>query len=53
VRWEKAPFDHPELMIPHGVKPATGKDTLITLPAVGAAGATTPLGRFLNLKPLQ
>ena len=40
-------------MIPHGIKPATGKDTLITLPAIGAAGAPTALGRFLNLKPMQ
>jgi cytochrome c peroxidase len=53
VRWKKAPFDHPELIIPHGIKPATGKDTLITLPASGADGAPAPLGRFLNLKPMQ
>ncbi len=53
VRWKKAPFDHPEVIIPHGIKPASGKDALITLPAVGAAGASTPLTRFLNLKPMQ
>jgi cytochrome c peroxidase len=53
VRWKQAPFDHPELKIPNGINASTGKDTLITLPAVGAAGATTPLGRFLNLKPTQ
>ncbi len=49
VRWEKAPFDHPELHLPNGHPTnevsvvrngATiqALDTVITLPAVGAAG---------------
>lgn len=53
VRWKKAPFDHPELTIPNGIKPLTGKDAVVIVPAVGAAGAPAPLGRFLNLKPMQ
>jgi cytochrome c peroxidase len=53
VRWRKAPFDHPELMVPSGIKPLTGKDALTIIPAIGAAGAPTPLGRFLNLRPMQ
>jgi cytochrome c peroxidase len=50
VRWEKAPFDHPELIVPNG-QAANGTDITITLPAVGAAGAATPLQRFLGLNP--
>jgi len=50
VRWEKAPFDHPELIVPNGQN-ANGSDINITLPAVGAAGSATPLQRFLNLNP--
>jgi cytochrome c peroxidase len=49
VRWEKAPFDHPGLVIPNGhtgdemsVKKSGGsiyaQDDTITIPAVGAAG---------------
>jgi len=39
VRFEKAPFDHPSITLPHGRK----------LPAVGAAGKVAPLQPFLNL----
>jgi hypothetical protein len=49
VRWEKAPFDHPSLIIPNGEvgdqnkvfkQPINlqAKDNLLQLPAVGAAG---------------
>lgn len=50
VRWEKAPFDHPSLPLPHGAKgdntnvipvnlrPKESIDQIETLPAVGAAG---------------
>jgi cytochrome c peroxidase len=54
VRWEEAPFDHPELFIPNGspggttaLRCATGEgtsgsdgscDTLMQIPAVGASG---------------
>ena len=59
VRHARAPFDHPELRVPHGhagdhiVAPAGGywgaalaNDDYIVLPAVGAGGMTTPLDRF-------
>ncbi|OUU19899.1 MAG: hypothetical protein CBC13_11970 [Planctomycetia bacterium TMED53] len=50
VRWEMAPFDHPELFLPNGhigtsqavaegnVNPGEATDDLILLPMVGAAG---------------
>lgn len=41
VRYDRAPFDHPQLFITNGPKATTGNtapDTLIELPAVGAAG---------------
>ena len=50
VRWEKAPFDHPSLPLPHGAKgdstrvttsilrPKESSDQIEVLPAVGAAG---------------
>jgi cytochrome c peroxidase len=54
VRWEKAPFDHPELFIPNGTN-ARGADVLLKLPAIGAAGraasALRPVGTFLGLHP--
>ena len=48
VRYEQAPFDHPELSIPED-----GRDTRGTrkLPAIGAKGAGSPLDTFLNLEP--
>lgn len=61
VVYEKAPFDHPELIIGHGhpgdnaqvssgnfIAPHLGIDDLITLPAVGAEGTTTPQQNFEN-----
>ncbi|HET8539980.1 MAG TPA: cytochrome c peroxidase [Anaeromyxobacter sp.] len=51
VLYERAPFDHPELVVPVG-QDATGKDLLTTLPAVGAAGSVK-LRRFLDLSPFQ
>jgi cytochrome c peroxidase len=58
VRWQRAPFDHPELPIPHGVTQTvsggSGKvteDGWITLPAVGAGGAGQPLRAFENVLP--
>ena len=52
VRWEKAPFDHPQLFVPNGENPA-GTDTLIEIPAVGAGGRAQPLKPFLDLNPLS
>jgi cytochrome c peroxidase len=52
VRSQKAPFDHPQLFVPNGDNPA-GTDAMVEFPAVGAAGSSIPLGRFLNLNPFQ
>ena len=41
VRYDRAPFDHPQLFITNGPKSTNGdtaSDTLIEIPAVGAAG---------------
>lgn len=59
VRYERAPFDHPEIAIPHGqvgdhleLTGGNGLDAILArdefevIPAVGAQGATVPLGRF-------
>jgi hypothetical protein len=64
VRWEKAPFDHPELTVASGSPGDTSSlqcgtastcDDLIHVPAVGAAGrgavGLPPLGTFLDLDP--
>ncbi|MEI6669451.1 MAG: cytochrome c peroxidase [Acidobacteriota bacterium] len=50
VRWQRAPFDHPQLFVPNGDSPV-GTDVLVVIPAVGAGGAQTPLERFLGLNP--
>jgi cytochrome c peroxidase len=60
VRYEKAPFDHPEILIPNGhvgdqavVNPSPNsqftnlaKDEFLLIPAVGATGSATPLLPF-------
>ncbi len=63
VRWERAPFDHPELSLPNGAvgsslivetddqDPTESADNMFTLPAVGATGRTAEMGPvkgFLN-----
>jgi cytochrome c peroxidase len=65
VRWQRAPFDHPELCIPNGdlgdqsaVSPdpafkGAGRDQVVCLAAAGAAGAAMPLQPFLTPAPLQ
>jgi hypothetical protein len=66
VRWERAPFDHPELMVPNGspgdtrrVKSCGGEscDSMVRIPAVGAGGLAAeglpPIGTFLGLDPHQ
>jgi hypothetical protein len=64
VAFEKAPFDHPELFIPHGspqghpeqdlcIDVPGPKNFCIDIPAVGQAGRTTELPTFLNLDPQQ
>jgi hypothetical protein len=59
VRYEKAPFDHPELVIPNGhsgdhlfvagnnaINANLAADEFITIPAVGANGSPQPLQPF-------
>ncbi|MGE5049437.1 MAG: cytochrome-c peroxidase, partial [Deltaproteobacteria bacterium] len=52
VLYQRAPFDHPELILPAG-QDAAGADLTISLPAVGAAGSAAPVPRFLGLNPFQ
>jgi cytochrome c peroxidase len=52
VRWQRAPFDHPQLWVPEGDDPV-GTDVMREIPAVGAAGSQAPLPRFLNLNPFK
>ena len=60
VRYERAPFDHPEVVIPNGHKgnqalalqgnPLNGslaQEDYLTVPAVGANGSVTPVKPFL------
>jgi len=61
VRYERAPFDHPQLFITNGhpgdqnavTNDGTGQatTTVIELPAVGANGTTTPQPNFLGVSP--
>jgi hypothetical protein len=51
VRWERAPFDHPQLRIPHGhsmnADPKNFKqaeDLFLTIPAIGKNGRDAALG---------
>ncbi len=61
VRYERAPFDHPQLPLLHGhqgdhrtmsagnpLAATLAKDRLETIPAVGAAGRATPLMPFAD-----
>jgi hypothetical protein len=50
VKYQKAPFDHPEISIPeHGL--ATSAFGTRTIEAVGAHGSYHPLRPFLDLDP--
>lgn len=59
VRYERAPFDHPEISVPNGhvvnngdivsgnsINGALAQDIMLTVPAVGANGRDTPLQPF-------
>jgi len=46
VMHEEAHFDHPELCVPNGHDPASGKTILAAIPAVGSTGANNPLATF-------
>ncbi|HEY9674525.1 MAG TPA: cytochrome c peroxidase, partial [Waterburya sp.] len=58
VRYERAPFDHPQLFVPNGhpenqtsvTDDGTGKakDALLEIPAVGRNGRSTPPANFLE-----
>ncbi|MEY4194610.1 MAG: hypothetical protein RLZZ226_978 [Pseudomonadota bacterium] len=57
VRWERAPFDHPELRVPHGHKanasaanPMMAADRVMVIPAVGREGRDAALG---SIKPFD
>ena len=50
VRYERAPFDHPELCVPVGHEDGPeAKDKFRLVPAVGAAGNSAPLRTFEEL----
>ncbi|HEY5913635.1 MAG TPA: cytochrome-c peroxidase [Verrucomicrobiae bacterium] len=52
VSRQRAPFDHPQLLVPNGAIDASpGTDDLVEIQAVGAGGAAAPLARFLGLSP--
>jgi cytochrome c peroxidase len=63
VKFERAPFDHPQFFLPAGdglqdAVPApplgfAAEEGIIELPAVGAAGMVEPLQPFLNLDPVS
>jgi cytochrome c peroxidase len=69
VRWEKAPFDHPELFVPNGTpvrgggrlktcgNPIESCDDMLRIPPIGSAGLAAeglpPIGTFLGLDPHQ
>lgn len=60
VRYEQAPFDHPEIFIPHGHEgdqvfvtayesyPNQARDEFLAIPAVGASGTAVPQQPFAN-----
>ncbi|MEQ1663416.1 MAG: cytochrome c peroxidase [Thiobacillus sp.] len=62
VRYAQAPFDHPEIFVPHGhpgdtlvvdqgnpLDPLLAKDALLHVEAVGATGRATPIVPFAEL----
>jgi cytochrome c peroxidase len=62
VRFERAPFDHPQLFVPHGhagehlsvmaghaLGSDLARDEMLVIPAVGAAGRDLPLEAFEDL----
>jgi hypothetical protein len=61
VRWERAPFDHPSLTVPHGHGSGPSpqglqyaEDEVIRIPAVGRSGRGAelgPLGEFQSFLP--
>lgn len=46
VAHQQGKFDHPEICIPNGHDPSTGKTKLVGIPAVGAGGTTERIATF-------
>ncbi|MDP2315322.1 MAG: cytochrome c peroxidase [Pseudomonadota bacterium] len=63
VRYERAPFDHPELRVPNGqpgdqfevtdAGDGRATDAFLSVPAVGEDGRQAPLEPFLGLDPTE
>src|SRR5678815_4377469 len=53
VRFERAPFDHPELCVPVGYPDPPGADANFPLSALDRWAAVPPVGRNGNSVPLQ
>ena len=64
VRYQRAPFDHPQITVKHGqagnelqvtagnqLSPNLAQDQLLVIPAVGASGSATPVSAFLSSVP--
>ena len=53
VAEERAPFDHPQLFVPHGVNPTTNADIIFEIPPIGSGGLLAaglpPLQPFLGM----
>ncbi len=46
VAYEEGPFDHPEICVPHGHDPVSGRSVLAGIPAVGSTGGNQRLQTF-------
>jgi cytochrome c peroxidase len=51
VRYEQAPFDHPQLIVFDGSRRNPRQEIRMRIPAVGRNGRFTPIPRFLDLDP--
>jgi hypothetical protein len=52
VAYERAPFDHPEIVVPDGSPDNDpGTDLTLHIPATGRHGRATPIAHFLGLDP--
>lgn len=54
VRWQKPPFDHPQLFVPAGAEHnQAASEEFIEIEAVGGTGAALPTRSFLSLDPFE
>lgn len=52
VQFDRAPFDHPELVMPEGTRGRNAsRDTMVRIPAVGRNGRAGEIPRFLGVDP--